>query len=91
MENKAFVVSLTSKLGISAEKTGQLINAFSELLVRECADENRIAIPGFGSFEGVKKAEEIRPDLSSGNRMLFPPCIEMEFAPSAMLRKRLNS
>lgn len=91
MENKTFVSAMAAKMDCSAEEVARMNEGFSAILRRECAHLSRVAIPGFGSFEGIKHDEEIRTDHASGRRMMFPPCIEVEFKPSTMLRKRINS
>ena len=56
----------------------------------ECAKANRVAIPGFGTFEGVKHEEEITSDLTTGKRMLLPPSVEVRFVAGSMLKKKLK-
>ena len=91
MDNKAYIHAMATKLGCSADDVNRLTDGFAAILRRECAEQNRVAIPGFGSFEGIKRDEEIRRNPATGKRMLFPPCIEVKFKPSAMLNKRVNN
>lgn len=90
MEHNIKLSEISEKTGMDVSAVGNLMKEFAAVLARECADMNRVAIPGFGAFEGVKHDEEIREDLSTGNKILYPPMIEVKFTPGAMLKKRFN-
>lgn len=65
-----------------------------EALAREIIDIacslDSVAIPGFGTFAGVKENERIEVDESTGRRRLLPPCVKFSFSPSVILRKKLK-
>lgn len=90
MEHNIKLSEISEKSGIDVERVASLLQEFASIVGKECADMNRVAIPGFGSFEGIKHDEEIHTDLSSGKRILYPPMIEVQFVPGAMLKKRFN-
>lgn len=90
MEHNIKLSELSEKSGIDVGRIASLLEGFAAILGKECADMNRVAIPGFGSFDGVKHDEEIRIDLSSGKKILYPPMIEVLFTPGGMLKKRFN-
>ena len=60
------------------------------MLQRAFADMDSVAVPAFGTFTPVKHNEEESVDLSTGRRMLLPPEIRLEFAPSAAMLRRLG-
>lgn len=90
MDNKAFISALAQQTGCDAGQITRLIEGFASVLRRECADCNKVAIPGFGTFEGEKKDETVSRDLVTGTQWLYPPCIEVKFTASAMLKKNLR-
>ena len=90
MEHKNIFSVISEKTGMDSRTAARLLEEFASVLGSECAELNRVAIPGFGSFEGVKHEEEIRTDLSTGEKKLYPPMIEVVFAAGAMLKKRFN-
>lgn len=90
MDNKQFITAIAEQLGCAPEQVKRLVGGFASILKRECADLNRVAIPGFGTFEGVKKDEEVRRDLVTGASMLYPPCIDAEFIAGVMLKKNIR-
>lgn len=90
MDNKTFAAGLAQKLACDAATAARLIEGFGMILREQCGEENRVAIPGFGTFEGVKHDEEVITDLATGKRMLLPPSIDVNFTPGAMLKKRMK-
>lgn len=90
MENKILLERISEKLACDSATAERLLDGFATILREQCGDDNRVAIPGFGTFEGVKHDEEIADDLSSGKRMLMPPYIELRFTAGGMLKKRLK-
>ena len=90
MDNKTFIDNLAQRLGCDTPTAQRLMNDFITVLQEECAQTNRVAIPGFGSFGGKKNEETIVDDLASGNRILLPPSIELVFTPGGMLKKKLK-
>lgn len=77
-------------MGCDTDTATHLVESFSTLVREECGKTNRVAIPGFGSFEGIKHDEEITNDLATGRRMLLPPSIEVRFIPGGMLKKKIK-
>lgn len=82
-------LSLSEKLDIPAPQVESTLKALSERIKDYCCNLDTVAIPGFGTFQPVKRPETIQTDLSTGQKMLMPPMIEVEFKCSVVLRKRL--
>ena len=90
MDSKTLNSRLSEKLGLERKVVSDLLNSFSKV-ISGCADSlTGIAIPSFGTFQPVKINEEIRTDLSSGKKILFPPQIIIEFKPATALRKVIS-
>jgi nucleoid DNA-binding protein len=90
MEHKSLVNTLAKKLNRDNKDVTALIEGLSATLREKLSDNNIIAIPGFGEFEPVKEDEYIQDDLSTGKRMLFPPCISLKFNPSSILKRKFT-
>lgn len=90
MDYKTFVSNLARKTGCNNDTAAGLVESFGMILREECGNTGRVAIPGFGSFEGIKNDEEIITDLATGKRMLLPPSIEVRFIPGGMLKKKIK-
>lgn len=90
MDNRGFAANLAQRLSCDVATATRLLEGFGVMLREQCGEENRVAIPGFGTFEGVKQQEEVVTDLTTGKRMLLPPSIEVRFIAGGMLRKSLK-
>ncbi|MCC8038953.1 MAG: HU family DNA-binding protein [Bacteroidales bacterium] len=87
---KSIATQVARKMDRGVSEVNTLIDALAGILREQCQQLNTVAIPGFGAFEPVKEDEKIITDLSSGKRMLLPPCVTLTFKPSHLLKKRLN-
>lgn len=90
MDNKTFVNKLAQRLRCDNETAARLTEGLGVILREQCGESARVAVPGFGSFEGVKNPEEIVNDLASGKRMLLPPSIEVKFTAGSLLKKKIR-
>lgn len=90
MDNKGFINNISARLGCGLSEAEKLTECFASLLREQCGEGSKVAIPGFGTFEGVKHDEEITTSLDTGKRMLLPPSVEVRFAAGGMLKKRVR-
>ncbi len=90
MDNKVFVNTLAGEIGRDAKDVATLVEGLSVIFREKCSGMDSIAIPGFGTFQPVKKDETIIVDETSGKRTLLPPSITLEFKPSALMKKHLT-
>ena len=80
------VPKTTEEKAAIAAYAASLVSALSAHL----AEEDTIAISGFGQFEVKRKMERIIINPSSKQRMLVPPKIVVGFKPGATLKERIN-
>ena len=59
-------------------------------MIQELEEGNVIAVQGFGSFEGKKKAERISINPASKQRMLVPPKLVLSYKPSNTLKDKFK-
>lgn len=90
MQHKEIVDSLSQSLGRSKGDINKLIEALSNVIVERCSELDSISVPRFGTIEAVKHKEFIEVDKETGNKSLIPPCVEMQFTSSTVLKKQLN-
>lgn len=90
MDYKQFCRILSERTGRNQADVDALIDGLSVVLRQYGSELDAVAVPTFGTFNPVKRDEEICKDLSTGKRMLLPPEIVMEFTPGASLLRRLN-
>ena len=89
MDSQNIIQNIASAIDQSTASVENMLRAFAKILSDGASTLTSVAVPSFGSFVPVKYEEEIRPDLSSGKKMLFPPAIVIEFHPATSLRKKL--
>lgn len=90
MDTKTFTNRIAQRMGCNYAEAEKLVDSFAKIVSEQCAECNRVALPGFGSFEGVKHDEEITCDLATGKRMLLPPAVEVRFVAGSRLKKSVK-
>lgn len=90
MDSSALTKHISDSAGIDKKTTETLIEALTSVIAETACAGDTVAVPSFGSFVPVKLDEEIKTDLSSGKRVLFPPQVVLEFNPAASLRKKTS-
>lgn len=90
MNNKEYISSLASKLGIAATETQKLTTALIEELADKLDEGNVLTIQGFGNFEVKKKLERVVVNPTTKQRMLVPPKLVLSFKPSNVLKDKLK-
>ena len=91
MNSKEFISSLANRTGKSNKEVTSLVSATVSAIISELAEENSVAISGFGTFEVKKKLERVLVNPITKQRMLVPPKIVVSFKPNASLKVRMNS
>lgn len=90
MDAKSFNTKVARSLDISARQAAELIDAFAGVLRESARTLDPVALPSFGSFTPVKRDETVVTDRITGQRLLLPPQITIEFNAASMLRKKIN-
>lgn len=90
MNNKEFTSEISRRTGLSEKECGKMIEAIGLVLGELLYSGNRLNLPGFGTFSTELKEEEIKRDLQTGKRMLYPPSLEIKFAAASSLTTKLN-
>ena len=91
MNNKDFIAELAQRTGYSAEDTQRFVNSIVEAMGDHFQESDNVVIPSFGSFEVKKKLERVMVNPSTGQRMLVPPKMVLNFKPHVSWKERLKS
>lgn len=91
MTNKNFIAELAQRTGYSAEDTQRFVNSIVEAMGDHFQESDNVVIPSFGSFEVKKKLERVMVNPSTGQRMLVPPKLVLNFKPHVSWKERLKS
>lgn len=90
MNNKEFITELAACTGYSAKETQALASALLTECTAQLEEGNTIAVQNFGSFEVKKKLERVMVNPSTGQRMLIPPKLTLNFRPSTSLKDQVQ-
>ncbi len=90
MNNKEFIAALSKKTGTSKENTQKMVNAVIAAMSDTFDGGESVTISNFGIFEPKKRLERIFVNPTSGQRMLVPPKIVLNFRPSAQVKEDIK-
>ena len=91
MNNKDFITELAEKTGYSAEEAQRMVDIVVETMADRFQEGDVVLIPNFGSFEIKRKMERIMVNHSTGQRMLVPPKLVLNFKPNSNWKERVKN
>ena len=91
MNNKDFIAELAQRMGYSAEDTQKFVNHVVEAMGDHFQENDSVLVPTFGTFEVKKKLERIMVNPSTGQRMLIPPKLVLNFKPNVSWKERVKN
>ena len=90
MNNKEFITELAERVGFTAKDTQKLATNLINAMADAFQEDNAVLIPNFGVFETKKKMERIMVNPSTGQRMLVPPKLVLNFKPNQTWKAQLK-
>ena len=90
MNNKEFITALSQRESLSQRDVQMLVNHLVAELAAQFENGNQLAVQNFGQFEVKKKMERVVNNPSTGQRMLVPPKLVLNFKPSPNLKGRIQ-
>ena len=91
MNNKDFISELADRTGFSVEDAQQMVDIIIETMGDHFLEGDSVLIPNFGTFEVKKKMERIMVNPATGQRMLVPPKLVLNFKPNVSWKERVKS
>ena len=91
MNNKDFIAELAQQTGYSTEDTQRFVNSIVEAMGDHFQEDDTVVIPTFGTFEVKKKMERVMVNPSTGQRMLVPPKLVLNFKPNANWKEQIKN
>ena len=91
MTNKDFIADLAQRSGYSPEDVQRMVNDVVETMGDYFQEDNSVLIPSFGTFEVKKKLERVMVNPSTGQRMLVPPKLVLNFKPNVNWKERIKN
>ena len=90
MNNKEFIAELAERTGYTVKDTQKLATNLINAMADAFQEDNAIVVPNFGAFETKKKMERIMVNPSTGQRMLVPPKLVLNFKPTPTWKAQLK-
>ena len=91
MNNIDYISELAERTGYSPEETQRIVNIVIEAMGDHFQEDDSVLVPNFGTFEVKKKLERIMVNPSTGQRMLIPPKLVLNFKPNSSWKERLKN
>lgn len=90
MNNKEFISELATRTGYDQKATQKLVNNIITAMSDAFVADNSVIVPNFGVFETKKKMERVIVNPSTGQRMLVPPKLVLNFKPNQVWKEKLK-
>ena len=90
MNNKELIAALAERTGYTAKDTQKLAENLINAMADAFQEDNAVLVPNFGVFETKKKMERIMVNPSTGQRMLVPPKLVLNFKPNQTWKAQLK-
>ncbi len=81
---------MAERTGYTAKDTQKLVNNLVDAMADAFQEDNAVLVPNFGVFETKKKMERIMVNPSTGQRMLVPPKLVLNFKPNQSWKDKLR-
>ncbi|MCR5131250.1 MAG: HU family DNA-binding protein [Prevotella sp.] len=90
MNNKEFITELAERSGFTPDDTQKLMRSFVDILGNCFEEGEAVLLTGFGTFEVKKRLERTMINPATGQRMLVPPKLVLNFKPVASIKEKLK-
>lgn len=91
MNNKEFITALTQKTGYKSDDVQNMVRTTMQTVIQSLTDGETVSISGLGSFEVKKRMERIITNPGTGQKMIVPPKLVVNFKPFATLKEKVKS
>lgn len=90
MNNKEFIAEVAERTGYSTKDAQRMVNFLVDAMGDAFQEGDSVLVPNFGLFETKKKMERIMVNPSTGQRMLVPPKLVLNFKPNQTWKEKLK-
>uniref|UniRef100_A0AB33JL26 HU family DNA-binding protein n=3 Tax=unclassified Prevotella TaxID=2638335 RepID=A0AB33JL26_9BACT len=90
MNNKEYIAELAQKTGYTQADTQKMVKVVIDRMLDTLVEDETVSIAGFGTFEVKKRLERVVVNPSTGQKMLVPPKLVLNFKPNAQIKEILK-
>lgn len=91
MNNKEFISALSKRTGYKNTDVQHMVRTTVNAITDNLLDEGGVSLSRLGSFEVKKRNERIINNPSTGQRMLVPPKLVVNFKPVSSAKEMMNA
>lgn len=90
MNNKEFLASLSKKSGYKLDDTQRMLRTTFGSVVDLIVEGESVSLSGLGTFDVKKRMERIINNPGTGQRMLVPPKLVVNFKPVSSIKEKMK-
>lgn len=91
MNNKEFIAALSQKSGYKTSDTQSMVLSAMHAIIDNLCEDETVNITNLGSFDVKKRTERVIINPGTGNKMLVPPKLVVNFKPYNTLKEKMKS
>ena len=91
MNNKQFISELSQRLGYTSQVTQKMMYQLIDAMGDVFQEGNTVTVQNFGTFEVKKKMERVMMNPTTGQRVLVPPKLTLNFKISPTWKDQLKN
>ena len=90
MTKQELIVSVSKKTGTTKKEAERMLNTVLQSLQEALADEGKILLMGFGTFEVTERAARVGKNPQNGKEISIPACKAPKFKAGKALKDEVN-
>lgn len=91
MKKTDFILHLAEKLGVSKSEADNIFIGVFETMTDVLVSQDKMLVPDFGTFSTRIRAERTGRNPSTGNTIVIPRTVVVNFKPVTKLKEKVNS
>lgn len=90
MRNVSYIQHLAGKLNMTKVEADNVFIAVFDTLTEALIHQDKLVVPGFGTFATKVREERTGRNPSNGNEIVIPRSVVANFKPAPQLKRKLN-
>lgn len=90
MNNKEFLAALSKKTGYRADATQSIVRTTFSTVIDMIVDGESVTLSRLGTFDVKKRLERVINNPGTGQRMLVPPKLVVNFKPVSSAKEKMK-
>ncbi|MBO5613613.1 MAG: HU family DNA-binding protein [Prevotella sp.] len=90
MNNKEFIATLSQKSGLTTSEVQNVVHTAMNAITDMLCEDKTVTLSGLGNFDVKKRMERVIVNPSTGQKMLVPPKLVVNFKPLGSLKDKIK-